>query len=301
MEALRLIRTSRHALAETRNVPDVLAEARQAALLTEAVGARLAESEDGELAGLGQQLSESAAHAAGCLDQSAGDASVMSAFGLGGRAGRLTELGEPGPALGELGRLLRDVGETLVVLACGADTESLYWTCIDGVDAGAECTDLVGRLLEAVGRMTGEGGPPDEGRSPEGWGVEEDGTGEEGGRGLPAPVDGRGKPLPVLRLDPPGAAGAAGAEGAAAGVPGQRTAVGLPLSEAPVGAVARVPADCSSARSAVTEASSSCICSNRLFGVTGTADPSSMGCCGAADASDQCSDMRGPLRIGGAV
>ncbi|MFI8459365.1 DUF6099 family protein [Kitasatospora sp. NPDC085464] len=151
MEALRLIRTARHALAEARHVPDVLAEARQAALLTEAVGARLAESEDEELTGLGRQLSEAGAHAAVCLDRSVVRAALVS----GGRAARLTELGEPATALGALDGLLHEVGETLVVLACGADTEGLYWTCIDGVDAVSECKDLAGRLLEAAGRAEG--------------------------------------------------------------------------------------------------------------------------------------------------
>ncbi|MFB7476299.1 DUF6099 family protein [Kitasatospora sp. NPDC056184] len=156
MEALRLIKTARHALAETRNIPDVLAEARQAALLAEAVGTRLARDEDGELAGLGSLLGEAALHAVGCLDHAAGDVAGASAFGPASRARRLGDLGELGPMLDELGGLLRDIGETLVVLACGADTESLYWACIDGVDAGAECTQLVGQLCDAVRRIGGE-------------------------------------------------------------------------------------------------------------------------------------------------
>ncbi|MER5356244.1 DUF6099 family protein [Kitasatospora sp. NPDC002551] len=156
MEALRLIKTARHALAETRNIPDVLAEARQAALLAEAVGTRLAREEDGELVGLGSLLAEAAMHAACCLDHATGDVAAVSAFGPGSRARRLGDLGELGPMLDELAGLLRDIGETLVVLACGADTESLYWACIDGVDAGAECTQLVGQLRDAVRRIEGE-------------------------------------------------------------------------------------------------------------------------------------------------
>ncbi|MFB6892826.1 DUF6099 family protein [Kitasatospora sp. NPDC056327] len=182
MEALRLIKTARHALAETRNVPEVLAEARQAALLAEAVGSRLGRSGEPELCGLGQLLAESATHAVCSLDHSAGDVSVVSAFGPGGRARRLGDLGELGPMLDELGGLLGDIGETLVVLACGADTESLYWACIDAVDAGAECTQVVGQLRDAVRRLAGE--------RPEG---EEAGEGEEYGE----------RPL-VLELEPPG-------------------------------------------------------------------------------------------------
>ncbi|MFE5585209.1 DUF6099 family protein [Kitasatospora sp. NPDC056531] len=183
MEALRLIRTARHALAEARHVPDVLAEARQAALLTEAVGARLAESEDEELAGLGQQLSEAGAHAAVCLDRSVAGGSLVS----GGRARRLTELGEPAPTLGALDELLREVGETLVVLACGADTESLYWTCIDGVDAMSECKDVTARLREAADR---------------GGGAERTALG-----GAEPERVGHGSPSLVVRLGPPGEGG----------------------------------------------------------------------------------------------
>ncbi|MFF2038810.1 DUF6099 family protein [Kitasatospora sp. NPDC058170] len=268
MEALRLIKTARHALAEARNVPDVVAEARQAALLTEAVGARLAELDDGELTGLGQQLSEAGGHAAGCLDQPSAEPGA--ALGLGGRrADRLGELGALDPMLAELGGLLRDVAETLVVLACGAETESLYWTCIDGVDAGAECQALVARLHQAVRGEAEEcdrtpaepamADPPPPVPQPS----------------VPQPSE-RETPLLVLRLDPPSAQASA--------PPGPRT-----------------PDDCSSARSAVTEASSSCSCSSRLFGVAGAADASTAGCCGATDAADQASDMREPLRIGGAV
>ncbi|WP_406092896.1 DUF6099 family protein [Kitasatospora purpeofusca] len=205
MEALRLIKTARHALAETRNVPDVLAEARQAALLTEAVATRLVRSGEEGLSGLGQLLAEAATHAACCLEHPEEGAAAASAFGPGGRARRLTELGEFGPMLDELGRLLRDMGETLVVLACGADTESLYWACIDGVDAGAECTQLVDQLLDAVRRTAGE--RPEE-YDAEPCGAAEGGPGEpfgpDGARRLPGPATEHEERLLVLRLDPPG-------------------------------------------------------------------------------------------------
>ncbi|MGW3232833.1 DUF6099 family protein [Kitasatospora sp. NPDC001095] len=210
MEALRLIKTARHALAEARHVPDVLAEARQAALLTEAVGARLAESEDEELTGLGQQLSEAGAHAAVCLDRSVVRAALVS----GGRAARLTDLGDLQPALGALDGLLQEVGETLVVLACGADTESLYWTCIDGVDAVSECKDLTARLREAAVR---------------------------GGDARPAVLGGAerervggGAPLLVVRLGPPGEAGPPG--GGVASGRGSPSGSGPPGDGGPPGA-----------------------------------------------------------------
>ncbi|MEU8926844.1 DUF6099 family protein [Kitasatospora sp. NPDC048545] len=211
MEALRLIRTARHALAEARHVPDVLAEARQAALLTEAMGARLAESEDEEFTGLGQQLSEAGAHAAVCLDRSLARAALVG----GGRAARLTGLGELAPALGALDGLLQEVGETLVVLACGADTESLYWTCIDGVDAVSECKDLAGRLWAAAGRAGGEGST-----APASSGAETE-------RAV------CGSPL-LVRLDPPGGEGASGG-GRPPGEAGLPDAVGPPDVAGPPG------------------------------------------------------------------
>ncbi|RKT17917.1 hypothetical protein BX285_2324 [Streptomyces sp. 1114.5] len=210
MEALRLIKTARHALAEARHVPDVLAEARQAALLTEAVGARLAESEDEELTGLGQQLSEAGAHAALCLDRSVVRAALVS----GGRAARLTDLGEAEPALGALDGLLQDVGETLVVLACGADTESLYWTCIDGVDAVSECKDLTGRLREAAGRLEGAEPAALGGAEPERAGC--------------------GAPLLVVRLGPPDGGAADGGAANEAPVNGGQ-AIGGSLNGGPTG------------------------------------------------------------------
>ncbi|MFD9126318.1 DUF6099 family protein [Kitasatospora sp. NPDC059571] len=160
MDALRLIKTARHALAEARTVPDVLVEAWQAGLLTEAVGGRIADRETGELAALGQLLCDAGSHAAGCLgqppDDPGGTAGWSAADWTGcGRAERLDDLGELEPVLVDLGLLLHEVAETLVVLACGADAEGLYWRCIDGVDSGSECKDLVAELLRTVRRANG--------------------------------------------------------------------------------------------------------------------------------------------------
>ncbi|MGW2253997.1 DUF6099 family protein [Kitasatospora sp. NPDC001660] len=210
MEALRLIKTARHALVEARHVPDVLAEARQAALLTEAVGARLGELDDEELAGLGRELSEAGAHASVCLDRSMVRAAVLS----GGRAGRFGELGELEVMLEALDGLLRELGETLVVLACGADTESVYWTCIDTVDAVAECKDLVARLRQVAGRPLG--------------------AAETALGGAEAEPAGRGAPLLVVRLGPPGESGPTdGARASGYRVPG--AAAGASEVSVPVG------------------------------------------------------------------
>ncbi|GHH64560.1 hypothetical protein GCM10018781_15870 [Kitasatospora indigofera] len=385
MDALRLIKTARHAMAEARDVPDVLLEAWQAGLLTEAVGSRLAERGDGEVAALGQLLSEAGAQVASCLEPSPESAAAAD-FGSSGRASRLTDLGDLDPLLEELARLLHDATETLVVLACGADAESLYWTCIDGVDAGSECKDLVAELHRAVRGLDSAGGEEpgagartgaeagveaEAGAGPGAWPGREpvpggrtgtksagragDGersgertgervgerSGERAGDRVPDPLDtvcsaapGRtgacGRAPDRLREQAGSRAAARGGGGRAGGgtpggagpvlvVPlappsgarGYRPPADSGPSAGPAGSAAagRVPEDCRAApipaRSAFTEASSSCICSSRLLGVVAgaatAARPVALGSCGAAGASDQCSDMRGPLRIGGVL
>ncbi|MFI6443494.1 DUF6099 family protein [Kitasatospora sp. NPDC050543] len=347
MDALRLIKTARHALAEARNVPDALAEAWQAGLLTEAVGGRLAEQEEGEVAALGHLLCEAGAHAASCLEQSPDGHGVD--WGGAGRASRLTDLGALDPLLAELGRLLHDVAETLVVLACGADAESLYWTCIDGVDAGAECKELVAELHRAVRKTEAAAGETAGGVVDVEVGTQESGgpgggpalgcaalsgavvgggalggrvgSGAAAGRGpgpagtgpAPAASPGRGLPILVVPLGPP--------------VGDHYRPPGVAATSAePATAAALAPEECSSAPSpagsALTDASSSRICSSRLFGpacadcagaaagederaaetagTTGVGRPVALGSCGAAGASDHGSDMREPLRLGGA-
>ncbi|WP_441246088.1 DUF6099 family protein [Kitasatospora sp. McL0602] len=306
MEALRLIKTARHALAEARSVPDVLTEAWQAGMLTETIGARIAESENGEISALGQLLCDAGAHAVGSMDQP----SLPAGSGVGdggeepdwsradwtgaGRAGRLGELGELEPVLEELGRLLHDVAETLVVLACGAEGESLYWRCIDGVDAGSECKDLVAELLRTIRREPSDDADvdilacldvdsarpgPDRVRS---------GPGADQEAEADAPLS--GVPILLVPLRPP-VAGRAYQPGVAE--PVERSAGSLSSG-------VRVPDDCRSAsrpaRSALTELSSSCICSNRLLGAPADAVGG-----GVTGVSDQGSDMRGPLQLGSAV
>ncbi|MEV6213037.1 DUF6099 family protein [Kitasatospora sp. NPDC051914] len=218
MDALRLIKTARHALAEARTVPDVLQEARQAGLLTEAVGARIAEQEQGGIGALGRLLCDAGSHAAGCLDHPPddpdaaggpeGDGGPGAEWTCGGRAERLGELGELEPVLQELGSLLHEVAETLVVLACGAEAESVYWRCIDGVDAGAECKDVAAELLRAVRRENGSlppGADPADFTDP----VDvPDAVDDFAGEDLPdTDTDtGTGGPVLAVRLEPPVAA-----------------------------------------------------------------------------------------------
>ncbi|MFJ6216500.1 DUF6099 family protein [Streptomyces sp. NPDC092296] len=144
MDALRLVRSTRHALAQARSVPEVLVEAWQACTLIEAVGGRLALHGAEPLRGAGQLLAEAGGQAGGCLDRPPDD------WTGSGRAARLTELDAVGAVLRELRGLIHETAEALIIIACGADTETLYWQCIDAVDAVAECKDVVTELLRAL-------------------------------------------------------------------------------------------------------------------------------------------------------
>ncbi|WP_377268988.1 DUF6099 family protein [Peterkaempfera sp. SMS 1(5)a] len=144
MDALRLIKSTRHALTQTRGVPEVLVEAWQACTLTEAVGGHLVLHGEEPLRAAAQRLLEAGGHAGGCLDRPPED---WTGFG---RVARLTELEDPALALRELRMLLHEAAEALIVVACGADTETLYWQCIDAVDAAAECRDAATELLRIL-------------------------------------------------------------------------------------------------------------------------------------------------------
>ncbi|MFF0294086.1 DUF6099 family protein [Kitasatospora sp. NPDC004614] len=303
MEALRLIKTVRHALAEARATGDILHQAWQSVLLTEAVGARLADHDGEELATLGQQLSEAGAHTASCLrqppgpglDGPGGPLCGGLAGGLGEWSGpglveRLTELGDLEPVLVELAGLLAETGENLVVLACGAETESLYWTCIDGLDASSECRDLVAELLREQRRVTAA-----DGASPECTEDAEDAEDTEGMEAattalaalreeetVPAGARREGEPMLVVPLGPP--------------VPVACAQSRAESSGSSRGAVSR-SSESSPARSVLIEASSSCICSSSDLVVTGAPPVGVPGVGGSV----QGSDMRGPLQLGGAV
>jgi|GEM_PF-1585272 len=67
------------------------------------------------------------------------------------RAARLTGIADPPGAARELRALLREAAEALIALACQAEEEFLYWRCINGVDALAECEELTAELLRALG------------------------------------------------------------------------------------------------------------------------------------------------------
>ena len=153
MDALRLIKSTRHGLTEARSVPQVLAEAWQACALVEAVALVVALEltelavRDGSGCGvteIARALAEAAGHAAACVGRPPDDGAGPS------RAERLTVLVELAVTIRELRILVQETAESLIVLACGANEQELYWRCIDSVDAAAECQDLATQLLRAV-------------------------------------------------------------------------------------------------------------------------------------------------------
>jgi hypothetical protein len=160
VDALRLIRTTRHALVEARTAADVTAEAWQACRVTEAVAqvAALALSQralEGSGCGpaeIARALAEAGAHAAECIGRPPDEPLT------GDRAARLSALAEPVATVRELRVLLREVCQSLLVVALGADEQSLYWACVDGVDAAFEARELASELMRALGE---EPDPPE--------------------------------------------------------------------------------------------------------------------------------------------
>jgi hypothetical protein len=155
MDALRLIKTTRHALVEARTAADVTAEAWQACRVTEAVAQTAAltltrRTLEGGGSGCGpvevaRALAEAGAHAAECVGRPPDEPLT------GDRAARLSELADPVAAVRELRVLLREVCQSLLVVALGADEPSLYWACVDGVDAAFEARELATELMRALG------------------------------------------------------------------------------------------------------------------------------------------------------
>jgi hypothetical protein len=152
MDAQRLIKSTRHALTEARSVPPALIEAWQACILVEAVAtvAALALAERDLLDGGGS----GAAEIARALTEAAGHAVVRGPSHTDGggpsRADRLSAVGDLVGTVRELRALIHETAEALIVLACGAQEQDLYWRCIDSVDAVAECQELATDLLRAV-------------------------------------------------------------------------------------------------------------------------------------------------------
>ncbi|WP_262063275.1 DUF6099 family protein [Streptomyces sp. STR69] len=143
MDAMRLIVTSRRALAGSGDVPQTMTEVWQAQALAQAIGSRLAVFGPPELRGEALGLTELAGRGCGVLDTP-----VLAVEDL--RAAQLTELGDARLALLCLGGLLGEVGIALVGIACAADDEGTYWQCMEAIDAADESRD---RVLEMLRRL----------------------------------------------------------------------------------------------------------------------------------------------------
>jgi len=148
MDAVRLIVTSRRALAGGADSPEIMTEAWQAHALAQAIGSRLAVSGPPELRGEALGLTELAGRGCGVLDTPPVAVADL-------RAAQLTDLGDAHEALTDLGALLADVGIALVGVASAADGEGTYWQCMEAIDAADESRDRVQEMLRRLAARDG--------------------------------------------------------------------------------------------------------------------------------------------------
>ncbi|MEU1089890.1 DUF6099 family protein [Streptomyces sp. NPDC005892] len=149
MEAERLVEIGRRALAESRGAADIMTEAWQAQALARAIGDRLAATGPAELRGDARGLGE-----IGGRDWSAPDSPVL----LTGqaRAARLTEVADVSRTLAGLALLLGEAGMALVGVACDTGEDTLYWLCIEAIDAADESMDRVRGMLTRLAEQAQE-------------------------------------------------------------------------------------------------------------------------------------------------
>ncbi|MER0448839.1 DUF6099 family protein [Streptomyces sp. Edi4] len=143
MDAVRLLNVSRHALAQSGAVLDVVAEAWQAQALAQAIGGHLAATGPPELRGEARGLSEAGARGCAVLDH-------PGTRRAGVRAVQLSDVPDAAAALASLGALLGDVAMALVSVACATDDEGLYWQCMEAIDAADESGDRVRGMLRRL-------------------------------------------------------------------------------------------------------------------------------------------------------
>ncbi|MFI1769281.1 DUF6099 family protein [Streptomyces sp. NPDC020800] len=143
MEAVRLILTSRRALASGADGPEIMAEVWQAQALAQAIGSRLAVSGPPELRGEALGLTELAGRGCGVLDPPELDPGDL-------RAAQLTELEDARHTLLSLDGLLGEVGMALVGMASTAADEATYWQCMEAIDAADESRDRVLEMLRKL-------------------------------------------------------------------------------------------------------------------------------------------------------
>ncbi|MFI2206017.1 DUF6099 family protein [Streptomyces sp. NPDC020192] len=143
MDAIRLILTSRRALANGADAGEIMAEVWQAQSLAQAIGSRLAVSGPPELRGEALGLTELAGRGCGVLDPPELDPGDL-------RAAQLTELDDARETLLCLGGLLAEVGIALVGVASAAADETTYWQCMEAIDAADESRDRVLEMLRKL-------------------------------------------------------------------------------------------------------------------------------------------------------
>ncbi|WP_329414556.1 DUF6099 family protein [Streptomyces sp. NBC_00704] len=143
MDAVRLILTSRRALAGSGGRTEILTEVWQAQALAQAIGSRLAVSGPPELRGEALGLTELAGRGCGVLGSPDLDPGDL-------LAARLTDLDDARRALLDLGGLLGEVGIALVGLACSVDDQGTYWQCMEAIDAADESRDRVLEMLRKL-------------------------------------------------------------------------------------------------------------------------------------------------------
>ncbi|WP_189531619.1 DUF6099 family protein [Streptomyces roseolilacinus] len=142
MDAERLISISRSDLAGSRAVPDIMASAWQAQCLAQAIGDHLALFGPRELRGEARGLGETGGRGGAAPDHPVRRTGVT--------ASRLSEVLDLRGTLLALGVLLGEVGMALVAVACATDEESLYWQCIEAIDAADEAGDRVRVMLRRM-------------------------------------------------------------------------------------------------------------------------------------------------------
>ncbi|KMO96510.1 DUF6099 family protein [Streptomyces roseus] len=149
MDAVRLIAAGRHALAQSGAAMDIVGEAWQAQALTQGIGSWLAVTGPPELRSEARGLGEAGGRGCGVLDRAAliGEGSTPD---YPPRAAQLTEVADVRQALLGLQALLGEVGIALVGVACATDDESLYWQCIESIDAADESSDRVRAVLRRL-------------------------------------------------------------------------------------------------------------------------------------------------------
>lgn len=143
MDAVRLVRATRRSLGEAWSVPDLITETWQAQALAQAVGGHLALHGPPELRTPGFRVCEAGGRACGMAGPSSARAGPL-------RAALLTGIRDPGETVRELRDLLTELGSALASVAGTTEEESVYWECIDAVDAADESKDRVSALLREI-------------------------------------------------------------------------------------------------------------------------------------------------------